>query len=90
MDLLYLQLKRKQVLEQELSLPVIQEKIRPVAPQTAARPRKQKRHQQYASETGLSPEEEHLQDQIRLLFHSKQKQPSTPIQSKRSISTDSS
>jgi hypothetical protein len=55
MDLLYLQHKRKQVLEQELSLPVIQEKILPQAPQTSARPRKQKRQLQYASETGLSP-----------------------------------
>jgi len=43
MDLLYLKHKRKQLLEQELSLPVIHEKMLPPAPQTSARPRKQKR-----------------------------------------------
>jgi hypothetical protein len=56
------------MLEEQLSLPKIPEKGPMPPPQTSARSRKPRSELKYFSETALSPEEEHLQDQIRMIL----------------------
>lgn len=71
MDVLTPQIPKKniKILEEELSLPKILEKTPARLPRTASCSHKQKTQLKYASETTLSPEEEHLQGQIRKLLH---------------------